>query len=165
MFLRRALLVLGLLAGCRESEPAGKTAVPPGDPQPGIADEGAIAGAGSTLELTARDFAFDAPERVTAGVVTVVLHNRGQEPHHAWLVRLEDDTSVDAFFHALRTEGPLPPALRSVGGPGRAESGFASTSTIQLESGRYLIVCLMTSADGATHMSKGMIRHLEVVVQ
>lgn len=158
------LLVLGLLAACRESGPDARTG-PTRKVPPAAAAHAEPTSGDRTFTINARDFTFDAPEQVEAGLLTVILDNRGDEPHHAWLVRLQDESAIDVFFEAVRAEGPLPPAVVSVGGPGTAEPGFSSTASIRLEPGKFLIVCLMASPDGASHMRKGMVRHLQVVPQ
>src|SRR5919205_417196 len=64
------------------------------------------------IDIMASDYAFDAPDTLPAGLVTVRLMNHGQEPHHAQLLRLNDGVSFDDFAAALEAEGES--ALRLV---------------------------------------------------
>jgi hypothetical protein len=41
------------------------------------------------VTITARDFAFDAPDTLTAGLTTIRLVNQGPDLHHVQLIRLE----------------------------------------------------------------------------
>jgi len=156
------LLVLGLLAGCRESKPAADTVPAAADVMRPAGGRTPESGA-RVVALTARDYAFDAPARLAAGVVTIRLRNEGLEPHQAWLVRLESDAAIEEFFDALRSGRALPPAGRVVGWPARADPGITSHTTVTLEPGSYLLVCPFSSEDGTSHVRKGMVRHLEVV--
>src|SRR5262245_35231120 len=52
------------------------------------------------IDIMASDYAFDAPDTLPAGMVTVRLMNDGQEPHHAQLLRLNDGLSFDDFTAA-----------------------------------------------------------------
>src|SRR5262245_49703476 len=59
------------------------------------------------VAITARDYAFDAPNSVQAGVASYVLRNEGPEPHHAQFVRLNDGVTVAQFGMAIM-QGPGP---------------------------------------------------------
>lgn len=115
-----------------------------------------------TLEVVANDFAFDAVSRIDAGAVTLRIVNRGALAHHAALFALDDPGALDAFFSALREGNPVPAMVRAVGATRNAEPGRASSVTLVLEPGEYLIVCLDTGAGGQRHVMLGMVRSLRV---
>ena len=61
----------------------------------------ACGGAGPTeLTIVASEYAFEVPEEIPAGTVSIRLENTGQEPHHAQLVRLNDGVTMDQFMAA-----------------------------------------------------------------
>lgn len=71
-------------------------------------DSGASAGASGairTVEFDASDYTFNAPETVPPGLTTIRLTNRGQEPHHGHLPRLNEGITFDDFTAALQQEG------------------------------------------------------------
>src|SRR5579884_3152564 len=56
----------------------------------------------------ARDFAFDAPDSISAGWTTFHLVNDGPNLHHLQLVRLDSGKTAADLGEALKTPGPLP---------------------------------------------------------
>ena len=119
-----------------------------------------------TLTITARDFAFDAPDTVQAGVTTIRLVNKGPELHHVWLIRLDEGKTMNDVMTAMRDagpEGPPPKWITHVGGPNSPRPGSESVGTLLLTPGRYVINCFIPSADGKPHVMKGMMRELIVV--
>lgn len=123
----------------------------------------AAAAAPPVIDIMASDYAFDAPDTLPAGLVTLRLMNHGQEPHHAQLMRLNPDISFDDLTQALQAEGDG--ALRLVtltGGPG-ALSPFKSTEvTLDLAPGDYVLACFIASDDGVPHLAKGMLKMITV---
>jgi hypothetical protein len=133
--------------------PATAPAVRPDAPAP----------AGRTLTITARDYAFEAPDSVAAGLTTVRLVNRGPELHHVSLIRLDDGKTMGDFYAALRAGGPPPRWAHEVGGPNTPVPGGEALAALDLTPGRYVIGCFVPSADGVPHVAKGMARELVVV--
>ncbi|HEX6644236.1 MAG TPA: hypothetical protein VF037_06145, partial [Gemmatimonadales bacterium] len=109
----------------------------------------------NVMTVTARDFAFEAPDTVAAGLTTIRLQNQGPEFHHVQLIRLEDGHTHAEFFEALQG-GPPPAWVREVGGPNTPMPGGTSEATLTLEPGNYVIVCFIPSPDGVMHVAKGM---------
>ena len=56
----------------------------------------------------------------------------------------------------------MPATVRAVGATPNAEPDRASSVTLVLEPGEYLIVCLDTGAGGEPHVIRGMVRSLVV---
>jgi hypothetical protein len=115
------------------------------------------------IDIMASDYAFDAPDTLPAGLVTVRLMNHGQEPHHAQLLRLNDGVSFDDFAADLQAEGEG--ALRLVtltGGPGALSTLKTTEVTLDLAPGQYALACFIASPDGVPHLAKGMLKPVTV---
>jgi plastocyanin len=124
----------------------------------------AAARAAVSITIMARDYSFDAPDAVSAGPVSFVLQNEGQEEHHAQFVRLNDGVTLEQFGAALR-QGPAAafPLVTFRGGPSVTRPGQASFEvTLDLEPGTYMMLCFIESPDGVPHLAKGMVRPLAV---
>ncbi|HEX5387315.1 MAG TPA: hypothetical protein VFW66_11475 [Gemmatimonadales bacterium] len=120
-------------------------------------------GAGAhTLNVTAHDFAFDAPAETPAGLTTIRLVNKGPSLHHIQLIKLADGKTPEDFFAALKAGGPPPAWATDAGGPNPPEPGSTAEATTVLEPGTYLITCFVPGADGVPHIMKGMARPLKV---
>jgi len=138
---------------------AGKTAAESTAIAPGFAT------APPTITITARDFAFDAPDTVSAGMVTIRLVNQGPDLHHVQLVHLSDGKTAadfEAGVSAMKPGAPSPPWAHDVAGPNSPLPGGEQSMTEQLEPGNYAVVCFIAGADGVPHVMKGMIRALTV---
>lgn len=115
------------------------------------------------VDIMASDFAFDAPDTLPAGVVTVRLMNHGQELHHAQFVRLNDDVSFPELLAALQAEGDGALRLTTLaGGPGALDPSKMTEVTLNLTPGTYALACFISSPDGIPHLAKGMLKPLTV---
>lgn len=99
----------------------------------------------SPVTIGATEYGFALPDTLPAGSVRLRLVNRGREPHHAVLTRLE----------AGRTAAE-PGAL------GTVMPGDSAEVVVTLEPGRYLVACYLESPDGVMHRARGMAREFEV---
>jgi hypothetical protein len=100
------LIIVGAACRAPVRMPAGGSGEATAAPAPGI------------VEWVATHYAYDAPERLPSGWVTIRLTNHGQEPHHGQLLRLNEGVTYEEFVTALADEGEG--ALRlatAVGGP------------------------------------------------
>lgn len=52
---------------------------------------------------TARDFAFELPDTIPAGLTTIRLVNQGPDLHHAQLVRFEEGKTLQDYQAAMRS--------------------------------------------------------------
>lgn len=116
-----------------------------------------------TLTITARDYAFDAPDTVMAGRTLVRLANKGPELHHAFLIRLDEGKTMADLAAALKAGGPPPAWAHDVGGPNAPVPGGTSTVVVTLQPGSYALLCVIPSPDGTPHVMKGMARPITVV--
>ncbi|MFN8559669.1 MAG: cupredoxin domain-containing protein [Dehalococcoidia bacterium] len=115
------------------------------------------------VTVTARDFSFDLPATIPAGLTSITLKNEGPEPHHAQLARLNDGVALDDFFAALR-QGPdaALPLLSFLGGPAVVEAGGTQEVIVDLTEGAYVMLCFVEGADHVPHLAKGMIQPFRV---
>jgi hypothetical protein len=132
----------------------------------GLATQPTVHAADATppvIDVMASDYAFEAPDVLPSGLVTVRLMNHGQEPHHAQLLRLNDGVSFDQFAAALQSEGEGALRMTTIsGGPGAVDPLKSSEVTLDLSPGSYALACFITSPDGVPHLAKGMLKPLTV---
>jgi hypothetical protein len=114
----------------------------------------------------AKDFAFDAPDSVTAGWTTFHLANDGQTLHHIQFVRLDSGKTLQDLLPALDAlmsgKAPPPAWLTFVGGPNAPSPGAESNATVNLDAGNYALVCLVDVPGHVAHYTKGMVHALKV---
>jgi hypothetical protein len=125
------------------------------------------AAAPTPVTVTARDYAFEAPNTIAAGFTTFRLINKGEQLHMAQLIKLEGGRTLEdyikAYSKAFRTMGPRPEWAKRVGGPGVAEPHGESNATQYLDPGSYAWICVMNVPDGIPHVVKaGMARPFAV---
>ena len=128
-------------------------------------NEGAPAAAAAeprVITVVARDFAFQAPESVPAGMVTIQLQNRGQALHHMSLVRLDAGKTLQDVLTALQAKGPPPAWMREMGGPNAPDPGSDSNATLFLAPGNYVLLCWVDMPGGVPHVMRGMAKALTV---
>ena len=116
------------------------------------------------LEVSTIDYAFDAPDSIAAGWVTIRMKAGGTELHHVQVVRIEDGhTFADLMTELAKGEGPPPSWIRLLGGANGADPGAMAETSLLLEPGNYALVCVIPgTADMMPHFTKGMVRPLTV---
>ena len=124
-------------------------------------DTGAVA-APHDMSVVARDFAFEIPDTVPAGVTTIRLSNEGADMHHFFLVKLAEGKTLDDLLAETRGD-VLPSWAVSLGGPNVAAPGGASAVMVDLEPGHYAAMCVIPASDGIPHVAKGMSTSFVVV--
>ncbi|MEO7520509.1 MAG: hypothetical protein ABIW79_01705 [Gemmatimonas sp.] len=116
--------------------------------------------------ITARDFAYEAPDTISAGMVTLRLVNQGPELHHVQMVRLDDGKTYADLVEGLKTmkpDSPPPPWMRDVAGPNAPVPGGEQSITQELAAGNYALLCFIPGPDHVPHVMKGMMKSLTVV--
>ncbi len=118
-----------------------------------------------TIRFTATEYAFGAPAQIAGGLVRILLANEGAEPHEAQLVRLNDGVSEGQLRAALLAGdfARLASVVSFAGGPNAVAAGREAAAILDLKEGKYFLVSLLTGADGAPNLSRGMFQPLEVV--
>ncbi len=161
-----ALLALGAAAtpALAQSHDAHGASTAPRAAAP-AAKRGAISGAipgANVVTVTARDFAFDVPATIPAGLTTIRLVNKGPDLHHVVLIRLDAGKTMGDLFAAMKGDGPLPSWATSVGGPNTPVPGGESNATFELAPGSYAMICVIPAPDGQPHVMKGMAKAITV---
>lgn len=161
---RAALLLAAFAVGACKVKEAGTDSAMNGDSSKSAATATAAAApAANVVTFTAKEYSFDAPAEIPAGLTTIRLVADGKELHHATLVKLEDGKTFDDFKAAIQKQGPPPSWMVVSGGPNPPRPGGTTEVTQLLEPGNYVIVCFIPSPDGQPHVAKGMMRPITVV--
>ncbi len=115
-----------------------------------------------TFRIVASDYRYELPAEVPSGAVRLQLVNRGQELHHAQLVRLTQGKTLTDLAH-LQADGPPPDWVVPVGGPNAVGPGDSSSVVEALPAGTYAIFCVIPSlSDHKAHRMKGMVAGFRV---
>jgi hypothetical protein len=141
-------------------------------PNPAVDTAGASAAstastapAANVVHIVAKDFSFEAPAQIPAGLTTLHLMNQGKEIHQAQIIKLtEGKTYADltAAMKAMKPNTPPPSWVVFLGGPNAAPPGGTAAATSTLEPGNYALTCFIPSSDGVPHAMKGMTTGLVV---
>jgi hypothetical protein len=117
-----------------------------------------------TVQLTARDFAYDINDSIVGGLVKLEMRNTGQEPHHAQFGRLNDGVTQQQFTAALMNPDPGAALgmISLAGGPGIVQPGQSQVVYDDLRPGKYTLLCFVEGSDGVPHAAKGMIDFIDV---
>ena len=116
----------------------------------------------ASVTIHARDFAFDAPAAIPAGLTTLHLVNDGPGLHHALFVRLDSGKTVVDLLLSLKTLPALPGWAKYIGGPAVPEPGMESVATLDLAPGNYAIICILDVPGHMPHYERGMVSALTV---
>lgn len=116
-----------------------------------------------TVNVTAREYAYDAPESIAAGFTHIHMQNTGKEDHQAQLLKLNAGVTLAQFQAALQ-KGPdaALPLSTAEGGPNAEKAGQAADSWQDLQPGQYVFICFVPAADGLPHLAKGMVKPVQV---
>ena len=119
-----------------------------------------------SITITGRDFELEAPESLEAGELTLRFTNAGQDIHEVIFARLPDgpDVANEDIVAFLLGEGPPPfeGPPQFVGGVQAIIPGASQIATLNLEPGRYMLLCGIPNEEGIPHLALGMIRQLSV---
>jgi uncharacterized cupredoxin-like copper-binding protein len=112
--------------------------------------------------LTMLDYAFALSAPLAAGRNVIRVENRGAEIHEVDVFRLNAGISSDALvaWQAGDQEGEAPGV--PVGGTLDVEPGDQVWVEVDLEPGRYVLICTVPAPDGQPHAHKGMVLEVEV---
>ena len=114
--------------------------------------------------VTAADFAFQAPDSVTAGLEMFHLVNRGPSIHQIQLVQMDSGKTLAELMAVLRNPGPPPAWMHQIGGPNAAAPTGVDTAVayVTLAAGNYALLCFVPYSAGVPHAMRGMARALTV---
>jgi len=116
-----------------------------------------------TVTIYAKDFAFESPDSIPAGMTNFHLVNDGPNLHHVQLVRLDSGKTAADLEAAMKNPGPPPKWAVFVGGPNAPNPGAALDATMDLPEGNYVMLCMVDIPANVPHFAKGMVRPLKVV--
>jgi hypothetical protein len=114
----------------------------------------------SDLSVDLTDFALGAPGSITAGEHVIRFNNMGTQVHEAYLVKLNDGVTAEAYLNAPL--GAPPPAV-SLGGITGISPGAHQYVSVTLEAGNYALFCFFPDpASHAPHFALGMVQEFTV---
>ena len=115
------------------------------------------------ITIVAKDFSFDIPETLPAGLVAITMNNVGIEPHQATLARLNQGVTRDQILTAAaKNPGEALRLLTAVGGPAAIGSNRSQEVILTLFPGQYVVACFVLSPDHKYHTAFGMIKFVQV---
>jgi len=128
-----------------------------------VTEDGPRTAKANVVTVTTVDYAFQAPDTIAAGRTTLHLVNKGKDFHHIWLIKLEGGHTLPELVEATKKQGPMPKWAVDVGGPNSPMPGGENLATLDLEPGKYVMVCVIPAmADGQPHFMKGMVKEITV---
>jgi uncharacterized cupredoxin-like copper-binding protein len=167
-----AIAVATTLCACSQKEAATTDttkiaqAGAPGTPAANNASLGSFDPATHTAVIHAKDFAFDAPDSITAGWTTFHLVNDGPNLHHVQIVRLDSGKTAADFGAAMqaaaKSHAPPPSWMVFAGGPNAPSPKAEAEATVDMQPGNYVLICMVDIPDHVPHFAKGMIHPLKV---
>jgi hypothetical protein len=164
-----ALAVATALCACSQKE-AAKPDTPKvaqaGAPVAAAASLGSFDPATHTVVVHSKDFAFDAPDSITAGWTTFHLVNDGPNLHHVQIVRLDSGKTAADFGAAMEASAKshtrAPSWIVLYGGPNVPNPKGEATAMLDIQPGNYILICFVDIPDHVPHFTKGMIHPLKV---
>ncbi|MFI5235942.1 MAG: hypothetical protein ACHQXA_09545, partial [Gemmatimonadales bacterium] len=121
-----------------------------------------VATAPNLVTVHAKDYAFEAPTSIPAGMTTFHFINDGPGLHHLSVVRLDSAKSFADLELALKNPGPPPAWIVAVGGPNAPDPMHDATATMDLVAGNNAFVCFVDLPGNVPHFAKGMMSPLTV---
>jgi hypothetical protein len=160
-----AAVGVALLCGCAAKDAAkndSSKVAQTGAPAAAPASRGSFDPVTHTAVIHAKDFAFDAPDSITAGWTNFHLVNDGPALHHVQIVRLDSGKAMTDLKQALSKPGVPPSWAVFIGGPNAADPTNSSDATFNLPAGNYALLCMIDLGDNIPHFAKGMARSMTV---
>jgi hypothetical protein len=115
--------------------------------------------------VTAKDYAFDAPANIAAGIITFHLVNQGSDVHQLSIVELGAGHTIKEFFDAIRAKGVPPAWTTTVGLTATIPTNAETFLTVRLAPGKYVLSCMIPAKDGRSHVEKGMYQYVNIVAK
>jgi hypothetical protein len=116
-----------------------------------------VADDATRVDITASEYAFDTEDPTAAGRYSFVMTNAGAEPHLVVVAQLEPDVALDEVLASDGDVGVIRAVESEVAPP-----GGESVVTVDLEPGRWVIVCPIPNEAGESHAALGMLRELTI---
>lgn len=116
--------------------------------------------------IVADEYSFETAD-LEAGSNTIKFENVGRELHHALAFPIQGDTpiaEVQQFFQGQgQQQGPPPIDFEGGFGTPVLDGGTAQTIELEIEPGRYALVCFIPNRAGSPpHAALGMVNEIEI---
>ena len=110
----------------------------------------------NVVTVHAKDFSFEAPAQIPAGMTTFKLINDGPNLHHVEIVRLDSGKTLANLEAELAKPAAPPTWALFEGGPNATDPTKNANATLNLDPGNYAMICLVDVPGGVPHFAKGM---------
>jgi uncharacterized cupredoxin-like copper-binding protein len=164
-----AIALATMLCACSQKEaakPDSAAVAQAGAPSAAPASKGSFDPTTRVVVAHAKDFAFEAPDSITAGWTTFHLVNDGPNFHHIQIIRLDSGKTAADFGAAMQASNanhtPPPSWIVFAGGPNVPNAKAESEATLDMQPGNYLLICLVDIPDRMPHFTKGMLHPFKV---
>ena len=116
-----------------------------------------------SIQVEATEYAYEMPDEIPAGFVTLDFVNVGDQPHEFGFVRLTQGRTVGDLRRLFtKSAGGNPLWPEEVGGLSALSPGQSASMTKDLEEGSYAFFCLLPTPKGEQHVDEGMIAGFRV---
>ncbi|HUF99572.1 MAG TPA: hypothetical protein VMM60_15685 [Ilumatobacter sp.] len=109
------------------------------------------------IDVDATDYMFDMELPVEAGRYSFVMTNNGAEPHLMIFLQLEEDAVLDEVMESEGEEGVIEFHESDVAFP-----GTEAIVTLDMEPGRWIMICPIPNAEDVPHLALGMIHEFTI---
>ena len=118
----------------------------------------------SDVAVTLKEYTFEMPTELKAGVHTFKISNQGTQSHEMILFKLaEGKTLADIHTYLSNPKPDGPPPGDEAGGALPMAPGMRAWTTIDLKPGNYVAVCFIPdTGDGKSHLEHGMLMPFKV---
>lgn len=116
------------------------------------------------VTIVATEFAFEGPDTLPAGKVTIEMENQGKQPHELVMGELLDGKTIDDVNALLAKGDPGKPPkwFKTTGGTG-AKPGGTGKLNADLTAGNYVFLCFVPDKESKKpHALLGMIKDVMV---
>lgn len=158
------LSVAVLLVGCsaKDTPKSDSSKVAQAGTPAAPANRGTFDAGTHTATVYAKDFSFEAPDSISAGLTRFHLVNEGPNLHHVQFVRLDSGKTAADLEAAMKNPGPPPAWATFIGGPNAPDPNGTSDATVDLAAGNYVMLCLVDIPAHVPHFAKGMVKPFTV---
>jgi hypothetical protein len=113
--------------------------------------------------IVTKEYSFEMPATIDSGFTRLTMDNQGMMGHHAMLMRVNDDATLEDLQAALMEPAfePMFAVSQSIGGPSAGPGGKGSV-VLDLLPGTYIAICAIPDDNGVPHYALGMQATFEV---
>lgn len=110
------------------------------------------------VTVTARNFYFQMPTKIPAGLTEFLFVNHGTQSHMMQIFKLKSGVTDAKLLKALEAKSikPLYSVASAAGGANSVAPGHQAHVILNLGAGRYDVVCFDATANGTPHFILGM---------